>query len=173
MRTKTITLYKFEELSEEAQEKAINNLRDINVDYSWWDFTYEDARNIGLEINSFDLDRNRHATGKLLASMTTVIDKILHAHGETTNTYKLAKDYEKEIDSLASKYDIENENAPEENRDNYDNEFDELEENFLADLLEEYSVMLQNESEYLMTDKAIKETIELNNYEFTENGELA
>lgn len=35
MKTKTLQLYEFHELSKEAQAKAIDKLRDINVDYHW------------------------------------------------------------------------------------------------------------------------------------------
>ena len=68
MKTHTINTYSFNELSEEAQQKAIENLSDINVNFDWWNFTYEDAKNIGLKITSFDLDRRRHAKGQFLLS---------------------------------------------------------------------------------------------------------
>lgn len=42
MRTKEIELFKFEELSEEAQQKTIEKLYDINVDHEWYDFVVED-----------------------------------------------------------------------------------------------------------------------------------
>ena len=35
MKTVTIKIYTFDELSEKAQEKAILSLFDINVDYNW------------------------------------------------------------------------------------------------------------------------------------------
>ena len=47
-----------------------------------------------------------------------------------------------------------------------------LENEFLQSLLEDYSIMLQNESEYLQSAEAIRETIEANEYEFTEDGKL-
>ncbi len=44
MRVKTIThnVYKFEELSPEAKSKALAWYREGNLDYSWWENTYED-----------------------------------------------------------------------------------------------------------------------------------
>ena len=39
METRTYNVYKFEELSKEAQEKAIENYRDINVDFQGYDET--------------------------------------------------------------------------------------------------------------------------------------
>ena len=46
-------VFKFNELSEEAQQTAIEKLYDLNVDYDWWD--YEDATQaaacMGIEID--------------------------------------------------------------------------------------------------------------------------
>ena len=39
--------YFFEELSQETQQKVLNDMRYNSVDYGWWRFTYEDiAENI-------------------------------------------------------------------------------------------------------------------------------
>jgi len=46
----------------------------------------------------------------------------------------------------------------------------EMEDDFLNSLIEDYSIILQNESEYLQSDEAIKETILANDYEFTKDG---
>jgi hypothetical protein len=46
MKTRTINVYEFSELSDEAKEKAIEKLYDINVDYDWWDSNYEDFENL-------------------------------------------------------------------------------------------------------------------------------
>ena len=47
-----------------------------------------------------------------------------------------------------------------------------MENEFLKSLLEDYSIMLQNEYEYLTSEEAIIETIEANEYEFTQAGKL-
>jgi hypothetical protein len=46
MKTIQLNLYEFAELEEKAKQKAIEDHRHINVDYSWWDFTYDDFINI-------------------------------------------------------------------------------------------------------------------------------
>jgi hypothetical protein len=55
MKTKTINLYEFDELSEQAQQKAIDSLSDLNTDYEWWDCTYEDfhtmAEYFGIDVD--------------------------------------------------------------------------------------------------------------------------
>jgi hypothetical protein len=41
MKTVSVNLYTFDELGEDAQQKAIEDNREINVDYhGWWDFVY-------------------------------------------------------------------------------------------------------------------------------------
>jgi hypothetical protein len=55
MRTIETTVYKFNELSSEAQEKAIDNCRYFAVDSGWWDRVYEQvtqaAQILGIEID--------------------------------------------------------------------------------------------------------------------------
>lgn len=63
MRTIETNLHKFEELTEGAKEKALEQLWDINVDLDWYDFTYEDAEKIGLKISEFDIDRRNYVIG--------------------------------------------------------------------------------------------------------------
>ena len=47
-----------------------------------------------------------------------------------------------------------------------------LEAEFLKSILEDYSIILQKEYEYLTSREAVEETIEANDYHFTENGNL-
>lgn len=62
------TVFKFDELSKEAKEKALEAYRDINVDFpEWWDFLkddfVEDLAKIGIDAKGakfyWDLDRSR------------------------------------------------------------------------------------------------------------------
>lgn len=174
MRTITKNIYQFHELSEEAQENAIEKLYDINVDHSWWEFVYDDAADIGLRITSFDLDRNRHAEGEfmVLGGGEQVAGLILKYHGKSdTGTYASATDYIADYKKLEEKYP----NREDEEHDDYHEFFEDaglLEEEFLKSLLEDYSILLQREYEYLMSREAIIETIEANEYEFYEDGSL-
>ena len=68
MKTKTVNMYDFEELSEKAQEAALQEIASFNSNYEWWESVYEDAEMAGLKITSFDLDRNRHAEGDFVHS---------------------------------------------------------------------------------------------------------
>ena len=56
MKTKTITVYEFDDLSDSAKEKAIENVRHGGyMDYEWYDCVYEDAKEIG-KILGIDID---------------------------------------------------------------------------------------------------------------------
>lgn len=170
MKQVTINTYKFAELNEESKQKVLEKLSNINVDYDWWNFIYEDAKNIGLKITSFGLDRQREANGKFLYSACEVAQNIINEHGETCSTFETAKNFLEDWQPIFNDY----MNEDSENYESYDLEQDllSIEDEFLYSLLEDYSIILQNESEYLQSEESIIETIEANDYDFTEDGKL-
>ncbi len=94
MKTKTIKIYDFDELSESAKENALDNMRTLNNQYyEWWDCIYEDAKTIGLCLTEFNLDRNRYAKGKFIDSAESCAHLIIDNHGDTCETYKTATVY--------------------------------------------------------------------------------
>lgn len=157
--TKTRTLYNFDELPDDIKKKAIEKLYDINVDHDWWDSTYDDAKTIGLKITGFDTGRRNDITGKLIFPALDVVKNIIKEHGETCDTYKLAMKY---LGVLQTHHD---------NEDEY--QIEETSAEFEQSLKEEYLSILRKEMEYLQSEDAIKETIEANEYEFDEHGNLA
>jgi len=170
MKTISINLYSFNELSSEAQNKALSKYVTINVEHDWYDSTYEDAEQVGLKITGFDLDRNKHATGKLTLHALEVAQNIINNHGENCNTYKTAQKFLEEHAPIFADYMDENSEGYEsaENED----KLSDLESGFLEDLLSDYADMLQNECYYLMSDEAIIETFEDNDYTFEANGTI-
>ena len=148
-----ITVYAFSELSDKAKAKVLSQFCDINVDYDWWQFTYEDAERIGLKIAGFDCER-RNVKLELCISIEDCCAKIIAEHGEGCDTYKLAQE------TLTSLQGIE------EDSDDYDY----ISSEFLRDISECYISMLREEYEYLTSEEAIIETIAANNYTFLENG---
>jgi len=90
MRIKETKLYHFDELSEEAKQKAIEGLSDINTDYEWWESTYEDAENIGLKLTSFGLDRMQKDYEHLTSS-EAIIETIQANEYEFTENGKLER----------------------------------------------------------------------------------
>jgi len=168
-----ITVYKFDELTPEAQAKATEKFFDINVNYEWWQYIFEDAKNIGLKIESFDIDRGNYCKGKLINSLYEVCDAIIKEHGDQCETYKTAKDFQSQWDSLVVKYSdgVQTDRVAEDNEYEFDKEADELESDFLQSLSEDYRIILSKEYEYLTSYEAIIETIKCNEYDFLENGE--
>lgn len=144
MRTVEIKIFKFDELSSEAKENAIEYFSDINTDY-WWDFICDDAKNIGLDIVEFDLYLNQYNI-KPIESFSKIKELILKNHGKETETYKIVDQYD--LRNFTQKH------------------------NMIEGLKKAYIKMLHNEYEYLTSDPAIIETIKANDYEFYENGKL-
>lgn len=158
MRKIELNVYEFNELSDAAKTVAIDKCRYINTDFDWFEYMYEDAENIGLKINGFDLYRGQIDAG-LIYDVEKCCKLILAEHGETTETYKLATAAQKWIED-ANKVDDKD----------FDDEMAIVEERFLHGLKRMYINMLQNEHIYLESDVAIIEAIESNNFEFYSNG---
>ena len=177
MRTETTTrtLYRYDELTEDGKRAAIEGLADINVDHDWWDCLYEDAKTVGIKLTSFDLDRSRGATGNFIEGAEDTANLVIDNHGEPCETYKTSQGYISDRAELVKKYsDGKAINiVSEDNEYDFDAECDELDAEYLKSIIEDYSILLQKEYEYLTSDDAIVETIEANEYEFTEDGELA
>ena len=171
MRTKITEtkVYRFDELTEEQKDKAIEKLYDINVDFDWWRFTYEDAETIGLKIEGFDLYRGSYCNGKFMESAYDVAMLIKENHGEQCETYKTANDY------LITRAELESETSDKEGID-FDPDYldtEDIDNEFLKSLCEDYRIMLQHEYDYQTSREAIIETIDANEYEFDEEGNIA
>lgn len=172
MRKKEITLYKFSELSPEAQETALDHLRDINVDHEWWEYLYDDAKTAGIKITSFDLGNSKRITGEYLRDGEYTALAIIKNHGINCDTYKAASRYLTARAEILSRLQ-EDESGEESNGYEIDGEISDLDSDFLREILEEYFSILDQAYEHLTSDEAIRETIEANEYEFTEDGGMA
>ena len=178
MRTIETVVYKFDELSDKAKEKAVENLFYVNLEcFDWWDSTYEDAANIGLKITAFDLDRASYVKGDFYGPALDVAKRIIEEHGEQCGTYQTAKDYmaeynrlvveqcQEDADKLYSEFAAEMDLS-------WDIATEDIDAEFLHSLCEDYRIILQNKYEYLTSEEMIIETIEANEYEFTTEGEM-
>jgi len=154
MKTINTMVYEFDELSDKAKDKAREWYRNGALDYDWWDSVYEDAGQIGLKITGFDLDRSRGATGHFTKTAEDVCALILAKHGETCETLKTAKEWEADVTRAGA------------DADKYVDACDEFE----RALLEDYSIMLQHEYDYLLSNEQVDESIRLNGYTFTGEG---
>ena len=163
------TVYSFSELSDAAKEKAREWYRNGALDYDWWESTYEDAEQAGLKITSFDLERNRHAKGEFISGAENCAWLIENNHGDTCETYKTAKAFLAERDEAVNTA-PKDENGELENERELDEKLDDIESDFLKSILEDYSILLQKEYEYLMSNESVDENILANEYTFTANG---
>lgn len=171
MRTIRIKLYKFNELSEDAKQKALEACAYYNVDTDWYQYTYEDAESIGLKITGFDIDR-KHITGERVDSFSEIAELIIKNHGKDCGTYKLADEFLNEWTKLVANHSdgISINKVAEDKEAEFDELADDLEKYYTNSLLEEYLIILSHEYEHLTSKEAIIETIEANEYEFTQDG---
>jgi len=183
--TRSVTLYSFSELCETAQEKAIDKLWEINVDHDWWEHTYEDAESIGLKIKEFDLCRC-NIQGSLTEYFLDVSRFIRQKHGKQCETFKIAADFHKDYIAAFVKWREAQAQASDSSAFHlkdwkpvdwleefiHEEEAEKIEEEFKKALLEEYRFMLSREYDHLTGREAVVETIEANDFLFTEDGSV-
>ena len=153
---KETKVYKFDELSESAKDTVLQEFYNVNVDYDWWQWTYEDAENVGIKLTGFDIGRSSHCRGEFYENAEDVAQKIIKQHGESCETHQTAKSFLNDVNGI----DVDS------------GEFDALATEFRLSILEDYRIILQKEYEYLTSKEAIVATIAANEYEFEENGKL-
>jgi len=156
-----VNLYKFSELSETAQKKAIEKQYDISIDYEWWDFIYDDASRIGLKINAFDIYR-KSIDITYEDNPDDVANAIFKEFGEGVDIYRYAKEYITNYNKI--------EQLVEDDEIFASDDLVELNNDFLHDLGEIFLSHLESEYEYRTSDEAIGEELEINEYYFTSDG---
>jgi hypothetical protein len=168
METKEIKVYKFDELSEFAKDRVLKRFWDINVDEDWWDYIFEEAKEIGLEITRFDLHYEL-IEGNLIKDIDVIVQNVKKFHSGRSYLYKIIERYSDEYQELMDKLEkTENwEDAAE-----IEEKIEALQKELLEDLLNEYFKILKDKYEYLTSEEDIAETIRANEYLFTEDGEL-
>lgn len=176
--TVTRTILKFNELDPKSQAKVIDNLRDINVDYDWWESTYEDMTHIleTLGFSNVDISFSGFSSQGDGASFTGRFS-IPKTKKEAKERLAKVKEYAPKIklfdfvdmrftneEKEAETMDIERlgryVHSNSVTTDNSDLT------NFVRDFSNYIYKCLETENDYLTSDEAIKETIECNDYEF-------
>lgn len=194
MKTKTINIYSFSELSQEAQEKAIEYFRDCKQnDGDLLMFFSDDVTEQLKEKGWNDV--------KLQYSLSYCQGDGLSFSGKLNLKYFLEKEYSHKLPkykinalceyiySVYSKgntghYCFASENQIEYNENYQDNierkNLDKLWQDVLSEIKTSYMALCRkfekqgyNEIDYQLSDECIKEDIEANEYEFLENGKLA
>ena len=169
MRTIELNIFEFSELSEESKANAIEKLSDINVDYDWWDCTYEDAKMIAIDIKGFDIGRGSYCEIEVDDCQDSA-KLIIVNHGECCNSFKSAKDFLETSAKLTNLLDEDEDN--EYKIEAIEELLESLEDVFKKELSEYYLNDLRVDYDYRLSDEAVIEAIENNNYEFLENGEM-
>lgn len=180
--TKTITLYSFDELSEQAQDKAIEALWDVNVQHDWWDCICQDAAAIGFKIEELDLYRNT-IKGELAEHPLDVCKSIRMNHSKDCDTFKTASNYHKAyIAAFVEWYGTETQ-QPDPSTSHwkpvdwlaefkFQDEAQEIEADLAKALLEDYMIMLKKEYRWLTSREGIVSSIDANEYLFNKDGTL-
>lgn len=186
-RVRTDTVYKFDELSEFAQDKAIEHLYDINIDYEWWEydghtgFTADEIKKYGLSENAgdlltfkkmyFDLDRGSY----------------IQFADARFNDLETARKYLQVPDEIWECVDWNINDQPGRHGNTRlewewhgDDDITTEQETILDNAVEQFAAKvsealsgLQRQYDYLTGREAIVETIRMNDYEFTEDGHIA
>jgi hypothetical protein len=170
MRIAETKVYRFDELSEDAKQKAIENNRFINVEYfDWWHLSYDHFYEMSIKVNEFDLDRK---------SISIEVDDFFEGLNASKdfgkgNAFRIIfENYQKEHDALVSKYSdgVKTNEVHEDNYDIFDDRRDDLDEEYRKELGQECLSRLNNEYEYLVSDEYLIERLSEEDMEFTEDG---
>lgn len=167
-------VYNFDELNEKAQARALDWVSEAALSHDWFDTTQEDAGQVGVKIVEFDLYR-RSIEIRLTQSAIDVALNIKNNHGPDCETAKLAAEFIGQYDvfhGINGKLTLANkdEDFPTQTLHELEDEWQGIENDFTQELGEEYLALLHREYEYLSSAEALKESIEANEYTFTEDG---
>jgi len=205
MRTLETTVFKFDELSEDAKQYALEKLWDLNVDYDWWEFLFDDAANIA-ELFGLDIRQTRkERMDKSYFYKPTIYFSGFSSQGDGAcfeGRYSYQKGGLKAVMEYAPKdeelhrivRDLQNLQAKNfykvtfrtyhrgfyhhencmylddyEGCEGYEDDFLEVMRDFARWIYK----CLESEHDWLTSEESILETIHANEYEFTEDGDLA
>lgn len=195
-RIKEETVYLYEELDDSAKEKAREWYTRGGMDYEWWDGVYDDADQVatllGIEIDrkkpnqpsiwfrgfysqgdgsSFD-GRYAYAKGSIKAIKAYApTDTELHRIAKTLQDTQ-RKNFYGISASISSNRDSSIRVSVDSERPLADQDSDDIEE-AIRDFNAWVYDRLEAESDYLMSDEVVAESIIANGYEFDEHGVFA
>lgn len=172
------TVYRFDELSDEVKEKVIDRYASGNMDYQWWENVYDYAKDIGLLISEFNIDKG-YCKGLFASSAEESAHKIEVDHMvsderiaegfKQNETYNTAINYLADRDKLINGW-PKDEKGELENEGDLEDKLDDLDVEFLRSLLEDFRIILGREYHYLTSREVIIEGIESNENWYTSDG---
>ena len=175
MRDMSVTVYSFDELSDDAKERALNAFRGVNVEFNWYEDTFDTIRTagklIGLGIDRIYFDTDSYCTFDAQYQYVRGAVKAVRAslQGVVRKLQALQKRHFYSLSCAVTKG----------RSMNYYRcfRFGEDYECDLGDIIDDFAhwarILLRDEYEYLTSDEAVKEMIEANEYEFDEAGNLS
>ena len=163
MKTIEIKVYKFNELDKQTKEKVIENYRYINVDDTfWYDWIIEDFNRLGLDIRSFDLDRGSFSEIHI-EDFEETSKNIIEEFGDSVLIKQTAKNYIDEYNKIQANYKED---------EDIERELEILDEEYQKEYSEDILSYLRAKYEWEITDEAVIDTIEANDYDFTTEGKI-
>jgi len=163
MKTIEINVYKFEELDKQTKEKVIDNNRYINVeDTFWYDWIQDDFNRLGLEIENFDISRGGYVN-IYISNLEDTSKNIIKEFGDSVHIKQTAKSYIDEYNKIQANF---------KNDEDIEREVEILDDQYIKRYSDNILSYLRDEYDYQISDEAIIETIEANDYNFTWNGEI-
>jgi hypothetical protein len=195
-RTLTTKVYKFDELSDEAKEKARVWFRDGNLDYEWYDGVEEDFKTIGkligIEVKQI-LFSGFYSQGDGACFEGTYhygkdsVKKLIEYAPKDEELHRIVKGlYEAQkpnnylihgtIKHRGQYYHYNSTEIELYREDCHGNDLhfkgdsEKIITELLRDLMKWLYRILQKEYDYLNSDEQVDETIRINEYEFTEDG---
>lgn len=179
MREMNVTVYSFAELSDDAKERALNEFRPVNIEHYWYEDTFDTIRTagkrLGLEIDRIYFDTDLYCIFDAdYRYVRGAVKVIRDEFPSATDLHKVARDLQvlqkRHFYSLSCNVSSQRDtNSYQCFRFGEDYECEDL-----GDLLDDFAhwarILLRDEYEGLTSDEAVKEMIEANGYEFTEDG---
>tara|TARA_R110001592_G_scaffold342484_1_gene632390 strand:- start:225 stop:719 length:495 start_codon:yes stop_codon:yes gene_type:complete len=163
MKTIKIKVYKFDELDKQTKEKVIENYRYINVDNTfWYDCIKEEFNSLGLEIQEFNLDRGNYAK-IYIDNLEETSKKIIEEFGDSVLIKQTAKNYINEYEKIQANFKED---------EDIEREVELLDEQYEKEYSEDILSYLRSSYDWEISDEAITETIEANDYDFTTDGKI-
>ena len=198
--TRTVAIYKFDELDDDAKEVARDWWRNGGLDYEWWDHIVDDAKRVGALIG-FEIDKvyfsgfysqgdgacfegtYRYSSGwkaKLKAEIGGETLEEMLTLGEELQAIQRLCYYKLEASSRHSGFyyhersmdiSLDMSECPESSYADQE-PYEEIRDAFASFAQWIYS-SLEAEYEWLNSDEQVDESIRTSDYEFYENGEIA
>jgi len=176
MRKETVTyeVYKFDELSDTAKTKALDDNRYVEVsDEYWYEHITDELKDVGIEVPEFDTYRGICKIENT-ESWQIVAERILKNYGALSEYHILAHIFLPQHSKLSKQLEVlqESDSIDWREVEFKENTIDGLEQEFKSDLAHEILKDLRSNYEYYTSDECIIERFEANDYEFHADGRV-